>query len=227
MSKTKKKSVSRETRGIRAKRGSWIGAAGLVLAGATLYFTAGGPPVLASATPPKTSAPPSVCVGGDVTSSGNAPIQIACGSTTLTNHYEATMDKADAGEYSQQLAAAARRYEDTPVTGAGPWPFQVFNTAEIGLKVMDAPTQVGDQVGTLHDLQTVLVRCVQDSGYTPPLANHTDENYAASLWLEIAWMKGVPAGHGDVSDGTATGSAWVYSGYVMPDGHDGLVPVCA
>ena len=97
--------------------------------------------------------------------------------------------------------------------GPGPWLFMVHGTRDLGLYVRDGFNQ-GDRrlpkQPTLAENTGVYVDCRVDDGWVADSGQSSD-----GVWYKIRFP--------EVS---SAGDYWIYAGYVVPVGHNGLVPFC-
>lgn len=121
---------------------------------------------------------------------------------------------------SQEIVDKARAFADVPPTGAGPWPFAVANS-RIGLKVRSTNVMEAEQLGGIQELHVAWVVCQEDSGFDPDPTTG-----AGSLWYKVKWDQQTPTTAFSESAPNADGTAWAYSGYLYPTGHNGDVPAC-
>lgn len=121
---------------------------------------------------------------------------------------------------AQKIIDSSNKYTDVAPTGNGPWPFAVAGS-DIGLKVRSTNVVDGVQLGGIQELHVAWVVCQKDSGWNPDPS--TD---GGSIWYKIPWDQRTPSTAYFESPPNADGSAWAYSGYLYPTGHNGKVPWC-
>jgi hypothetical protein len=122
---------------------------------------------------------------------------------------------------AQKIIDSSRKYADKPPTGDGPWPFAVAGS-DIGLKVRSSNVVNGEQLGGIQELHVAWVVCRVDSGWNPDPSTH-----GGSIWYQIRWTEHTPSTAYFESSPNADGTAWAYSGYLYPTGHNGQVPWCS
>lgn len=121
---------------------------------------------------------------------------------------------------SDVLAASKSAASRLPM-GSGPWPFVVVRTRGIGLKVRTTPLPMGEQIGSLSELDPVWVTCRRDSDFDPDPSTGN-----GPIWFQVTWSDERLGSDFRHSQYTAASTGWAYGGYLVPIGQDGEVPDC-
>lgn len=119
------------------------------------------------------------------------------------------------------LRADARRFVNVPPTGQGPWPFAVVGTFDVGLKVRSTNAADGKGLGGLAPHHIAWAVCQHRSAFDPDPTTGT-----GPIWLKVKWEQQEPSTAFFDSDPSATATAWVYRGFLIPVGHNGNIPDC-
>jgi hypothetical protein len=83
-------------------------------------------------------------------------------------------------------------------------------------------TSHGDRsVHRIQELRVAWMVCREDSGWNPDPS--TD---GGTIWYKVPWDQQTPSTAYFESPPNADGTAWAYSGYLYPTGHNGEVPWC-
>lgn len=117
------------------------------------------------------------------------------------------------------IESAAQSTEDP--TGAAPWQFTVVRTFGEGLKVRTSPERDGRQIGGIRDLHPAWVICQHWSGFDPQVSSNKQ-----GLWYLIAWSQTEENSHFHESQPSDQHTGWVFSDFLLPEGHNGNVPDC-
>lgn len=127
-----------------------------------------------------------------------------------------------AGRTERQIIESAEGFGAAPPVGDAPWPFVVVGTAPIGLKVRTTNAEIGTQIGAIANLNSAWAWCQEQSEFDPVPG---DENGA--VWFQIAWDHQEPNETDYLqSESSATARGWIYGGFVVPVGHNGVIPNC-
>lgn len=110
--------------------------------------------------------------------------------------------------------------ETPPDPNAEIYPFEVYESGEIGLKVRSCPTQDCEHVGTAFDGQALTAECASKSGFFPEGPEGGDE------WLRIRWSLNTPTTGVGQSSPTEPHKAYVFRRYARPLGHNGEIRAC-
>lgn len=122
----------------------------------------------------------------------------------------------------QQIRDAARRFASEPPKPPGPYAYIVVGVGSDGLIVRTTGGKSGRQIGTAVQETAVWVDCRSDTGFDPG-AGDTE---GGSVWLRIRWPSVKETTAFLKSQPSDPSVGWIYSGYVVPAGHNGQVPTC-
>jgi len=123
---------------------------------------------------------------------------------------------------SPEAAAELRRQAealpgaDAAPAGKGPWLFAVYGTGDQGLLVRDGTTVDSDRIGVVLEGRPVYVDCFRSDWNAQQLADDPHPSMRSDRWYRVRYPE-----TGDVGD------SWMNSGFLLPIGHNGGVPVCS
>lgn len=189
------------------KYGVWVAVVGTII---TVIGTAVA--VLTSGSDAPPTSPGTVSQGGAINGNGNDNNQIVNNYNTFQNSI--TEDTTD-----EQIRSKAKEYTLRPA-GAGPFPYLVVDTAELGLKIRSTGGRDGRQIGSAANRSTLWVDCQLDTGFAP-------NNDGVALWLRVRWPNTLETKEFYNSQVSDTHQGWAFAGYAVPAGHDGTIPACS
>lgn len=129
----------------------------------------------------------------------------------------------DDGELKKRLRAEAGA--SSKPAGAGPWPFVVVDTHELGLFARTTDTVAGTRVGNTANHELVWATCIAQSDFTP--ADVSGENNVGPKWVQVHWKHQPDGLQRGLSEPTEPQMAWMYRGALEPVGHNGDIPTCS
>ncbi|MDY7101650.1 MAG: hypothetical protein S0880_10720 [Actinomycetota bacterium] len=128
----------------------------------------------------------------------------------------------EAGAMSDaELEAEAYDADPQDVIPGGPWPFIVYRTESVGLKVRSSAVKDGVTVGAIVDRGTAWVECRTTTSFNPDPALGT-----GPMWYRVRWPSDEATNEYLESEPAAVHTGWIYAGYTDPVGHNGEVPEC-
>ncbi|MDI9835857.1 hypothetical protein [Streptomyces sp. KAU_LT] len=139
--------------------------------------------------------------------------------------------KVNCPQGSQPIPENTYRTDKAP-SEVGPWAYKVVRTVtqagDEGLmvrtcNVSDCPgPDSARQVGLVRVHHTVWVECWKDSGYDG------GEGQGITKWYKVKWPTDQPHSTPDLESSREDKyTAWMYSGYMEPSGHNGKIPECS
>jgi hypothetical protein len=126
---------------------------------------------------------------------------------------------AEVDQTRRRLEEAGRN--STP-TGTGPWQFVVLGTKDLGLKIRSNAGRSGSQIGSLAEKSTAWVECQIRNDFDPVGAAGP-----GPVWYKIRWPNRTSTTQFFNSEPRSPYRGWGYKHYLIPFGHNGLIPQCA